>query len=111
VVFEATTSYAFEAARSGINVYRYQHGFVHQKVVLIDDSAAAVGSANLDNRSFRLNFEIMLLSVDRAFADDVALMLTHDFAHATLLNKDDFRTIPKWRQIVMRVARLFAPIL
>ncbi|VVD80833.1 cardiolipin synthetase [Pandoraea pneumonica] len=111
VVFEATTSYAFEAARSGINVYRYHQGFIHQKVVLIDDSAAAVGSANLDNRSFRLNFEIMLLTVDRGFADDVAYMLTHDFEQATLLDKDDFRKIPKWRQIVMRVARLFAPIL
>ncbi|VVE47849.1 cardiolipin synthetase [Pandoraea capi] len=111
VVFEATTSYAYEAARSGINVYRYHHGFIHQKVVLIDDSAAAVGSANLDNRSFRLNFELMLLTVDRAFADDVAYMLTNDFEHATLLNKDDFRKIPKWRQIVMRVSRLFAPIL
>ncbi|VVE32913.1 cardiolipin synthase [Pandoraea fibrosis] len=111
VVFEATTSYAFEAARSGINVYRYHHGFIHQKVVLIDDSAAAVGSANLDNRSFRLNFEIMLLTVDRAFADDVAYMLTHDFEQASLLNKDEFRTIPRWRQIVMRLARLFAPIL
>ncbi|VVE89585.1 cardiolipin synthase [Pandoraea bronchicola] len=111
VVFEATTSYALEAARSGINVYRYQHGFIHQKVVLIDDSAAAVGSANLDNRSFRLNFEIMLLTVNRAFADDVAYMLTHDFEQAVLLDKDAFRKIPKWRQIVMRIARLFAPIL
>lgn len=111
VVFEATTSYAFEAARSGIQVYRYQHGFVHQKVVLIDDSAAAVGSANLDNRSLRLNFELMLLTVDRAFADGVASMLTNDFARAALLDKDDFRKVPRWRQLVMRVARLFAPIL
>ncbi|WP_087721476.1 cardiolipin synthase [Pandoraea sp. PE-S2T-3] len=111
VVFEATTSYAFEAVRSGIKVYRYHHGFLHQKVVLIDDSAAAVGSANLDNRSFRLNFELMLLTVDRGFADDVAYMLTHDFDQATLLDKDEFRQIPRWRQIVMRVARLFAPIL
>ncbi|VVE27828.1 cardiolipin synthetase [Pandoraea morbifera] len=111
VVFEATTSYAFEAARSGIHVYRYHHGFIHQKVVLIDDSAAAVGSANLDNRSFRLNFEIMLLTVDRAFADDVAYMLADDFGKASLLNKDDFRLIPRWRQLAMRIARLFAPIL
>ena len=111
VVFEATTSYALEAARNGINVYRYRHGFIHQKVVLIDDNAAAVGSANLDNRSFRLNFEIMLLTLDRTFAEDVAQMLTRDFEHATLLQKDEARAIPKWRQIAMRVARLFAPIL
>ncbi|AJC22159.1 cardiolipin synthase [Pandoraea pulmonicola] len=111
VVFEATTSYAFEATRSGIQVYRYRHGFLHQKVVLIDDSAAAVGSANLDNRSFRLNFELMLLVVDGTFAQDVAAMLANDFEHAALLNKDDFRKTARWRQIVMRVARLFAPIL
>lgn len=111
VVFQATTSYAYEAVRSGIQVMRYHHGFIHQKVVLIDDTAAAVGSANLDNRSFRLNFEIMLLTVDRGFAKAVADMLTHDFGHATALDKDEFRKIPRWRQIVMRVARLFAPIL
>jgi cardiolipin synthase len=68
VVFAASTLYAYDSVRAGIRIFRYRPGFLHQKVVLIDDVAAAIGSANLDNRSFRLNFEIMVLTVDRGFA-------------------------------------------
>lgn len=111
VVFEATTLYAYDAVRAGIQVYQYQPGFVHQKVVLIDDAAAAVGSANLDNRSFRLNFEIMLLTVDDVFAGDVERMLDTDFAQARPMTRDAYYRLPFWRRIAMHVARLFAPIL
>lgn len=111
VVFEATMRYAYDAVRSGIEIYRYQPGFVHQKVVLVDDVAAAVGSANLDNRSFRLNFEIMLLTVDRGFAAAVHDMLQHDFSQAVPIGPHDYRAVPFWRRATMSVARLFAPIL
>ncbi|WP_241151015.1 phospholipase D-like domain-containing protein, partial [Pseudomonas viridiflava] len=67
-VYAASSLYAFAALHSGVRVFRYQPGFVHQEVVLIDQKIAAIGSANLDNRSFRLNFEIMLITVDEAFA-------------------------------------------
>ncbi len=49
---------------------------------------SAVGSANLDNRSFRLNFEITLLTVDRTFADQVEAMLLDDFAQAREINAE-----------------------
>ncbi|GAB3628557.1 cardiolipin synthetase [Pandoraea terrae] len=111
VVYVATQSYAHEAVRSGIEVYRYRPGFLHQKVVLIDDRAAAVGSANLDNRSFRLNFELMLLTVDHDFAASVARMLDNDFADSTPIERDALRSLAWWWRTAMRVARLFAPIL
>ncbi len=44
-------------------------GFLYQKVVLVDHIAAAIGSANLDNRSFWLNFEIMVLTADSGFRE------------------------------------------
>jgi cardiolipin synthase A/B len=111
VVFEASTLYAFDAVRAGIRIFRYKPGFLHQKVVLIDDVAAAIGSANLDNRSFRLNFEIMVLTVHRAFAAEVEAMLLRDFEQTFEIDKSEFRNAPAWRKIAMRVARLFAPIL
>jgi cardiolipin synthase len=64
IVYAASSLYAFEAVRAGVRVFRYQPGFLHQKVVLVDNEISAIGSANLDNRSFRLNFEVMLLTVD-----------------------------------------------
>jgi cardiolipin synthase len=70
-----------------------------------------VGSANLDNRSFRLNFEIMLLTVDDHFARDVEAMLTDDFAQSFKVNHSEFRRMSRPRRLAMHVARLFAPIL
>jgi cardiolipin synthase len=56
-------------------LFRYQPGFLHQKVMLVDDDIAAVGTANLDNRSFRLNFESTLMIVDKEFGVRVARLL------------------------------------
>ena len=81
------------------------------KVVLVDDMSAAIGSANLDNRSFRLNFEIMVLTVDRRFASEVEKMLLDDFAQSWEISRDDYLGAPAWRRMAMHVARLFSPIL
>ncbi|MDR8731886.1 cardiolipin synthase [Burkholderia pseudomultivorans] len=111
VVFEASKLYARDLVEAGVKVFRYRPGFLHQKVVLVDRIAAAIGSANLDNRSFRLNFEIMVLTVDRAFAGEVEAMLDADFAQAYEVDMNEYRQSPAWRRIAMHVARLFAPIL
>ena len=58
----ASFSYYPNILPVGINLYRYTAGFLHQKVFLVDNQCAAVGTANLDNRSFRLNFELTLLN-------------------------------------------------
>ena len=97
--------------RAGIRIFRYQPGFLHQKVVLIDSVAAAIGSANLDNRSFRLNFEIMVLTVDRGFARDVEAMLLKDFAESLEIDRTEYRNASALRRVLMHVARLFSPIL
>jgi len=111
VVFEASKLYAYDLIRAGVHVFRYRPGFLHQKVVLIDDVAAAIGSANLDNRSFRLNFEIMVLTIDHTFASEVQAMLERDFEQAWEVDRSEYRDASALRQIVMHVARLFSPIL
>lgn len=111
VVFEASKLYAYDLVRAGVRIFRYGPGFLHQKVVLIDDVAAAIGSANLDNRSFRLNFEIMVLTIDHVFAREVEAMLERDFGEATEVTHHEYRDAPAARRIVMHVARLFSPIL
>ena len=111
VVFAASTIYAYQAISAGVKIYRYQPGFLHQKVILIDDEAAAVGTANLDNRSFRLNFEMMVMTADRGFAADVARMLEADFAQAKQVGRDEFLASPVLMRVAMHVAKLFAPIL
>ena len=110
-VFLASTLHAHHALRAGIGMFRYQPGFLHQKALLIDDDSAAIGSMNLDSRSFRLNFELNVLVVDRAFAAEVAAMLEQDFAQAVAVDPREYLAAPYLRRVAMHVARLFDPLL
>jgi cardiolipin synthase len=111
VVYAASSLYAFEALRAGVRVFRYQPGFLHQKVMLIDSSVVVIGSANLDNRSFRLNFEISLLTFDAGFAAEVEQMLEEDLRNCRELIGADRHNLHRLQQLGMRVARLISPIL
>ncbi|UJJ59671.1 cardiolipin synthase [Rhodanobacter denitrificans] len=110
-VFLASTLHAYAAVRAGIRVFRYQPGFLHQKALLIDRDTAAIGSLNLDSRSFRLNFEVAALAVDHAFAAEVAAMLNADFARARAIDEREYREAPYLHRVAMHVARLFDPLL
>ncbi len=111
MVYLASFSFLADMDRAGIQVYRYQNGFPHQKVLLVDDDLASVGSANLDNRSLRLNFEITALAADLDFAARVAAMLEQDFRQASRTGAADLtRRGPVFRWAV-RAARLLDPIL
>jgi len=111
IVYAASSLFAFEAVQAGVRMFRYGPGFLHQKVVLVDNEVSAIGSANLDNRSFRLNFEIMLLTVDLAFAAQVEAMLQHDFDQAREITPEDSQQTRRLQQLGMRIARLISPIL
>ena len=111
LVYLASFSFLDAADRTGIQLYRYQAGFLHQKVVLVDDEVAAVGTANLDNRSLRLNFEVMAVAVDRTFAGQVAAMLERDFQQARRTSAADLRNRNWLFRWAVRAARLFDPIL
>ncbi|WP_213878047.1 cardiolipin synthase [Pseudomonas sp. dw_358] len=111
VVYAASSLFAFQAVKAGVRMFRYTPGFLHQKVVLVDSEISAIGSANMDNRSFRLNFEIMLLTVDSDFASQVEQMLEADFALSQEISIEDSRQTNRWLQVGMRVARLVSPIL
>ena len=99
------------AALRGVDVYRYQGGFMHQKVFLMDREVAGVGTANFDNRSFRLNFEITLLAHDRPFAQQVEDMLQADFGRCRQVTIEEIDNKPMWFPLAMGIARLFAPVL
>jgi cardiolipin synthase len=84
---------------------------MHHKVILVDDDLAAVGTANFDNRSIRLNFELMLIFADKSFAATVCQMLENDFAVCRLTTADELASRPFVFRVGVSVARLLAPIL
>lgn len=110
LVWLSAFSYYEQSIPFGVKLFCYQKGFLHQKVLLIDKRLAAVGTANLDNRSFRLNFEITAFSTDRKFVDEVTAMLVTDFTHSTEAKVEDFTNKPFLFRAACRAARLFAPI-
>ncbi|TNF83203.1 MAG: cardiolipin synthase [Acidobacteria bacterium] len=102
--------YIEELGDTDIHFYRYEPGFLHQKVMLVDDMLATVGTANFDNRSFRLNFEVTAVVADRDFAREVEEMLEADFARSQPIDPDVLKQKPFLFRLAVRTARLMAPV-
>jgi cardiolipin synthase len=111
LVYLAAFSYLKDTLPAGVKMYRYQDGFLHEKVLLVDDDLAAVGTANLDTRSLRLQFEITLLFADPAFAAEVKRMLEADFASSRPLLMKEIADRSFAFKVVVQIARLLAPVL
>ncbi len=110
LVYLAAFSYFEEAGATGVRFFRYTDGFLHEKAVLIDDRAGAVGTANFDNRSFRLNFEITAVVQDTTFAREMETMFEADFATAREVDRFELRERPWWFRLAVRLAALTSPI-
>ncbi|WP_221932913.1 cardiolipin synthase [Thalassotalea sp. PS06] len=111
LTYFAAFSFFDDLVNSGVNFYRYQVGFTHQKVLLVDDNLSSIGTANFDNRSFRLNFEITALVGSEEFAKDVQSMFESDFGRSTMMNDDDYSNKSIWFKFAVNACRLFAPVL
>lgn len=96
---------------AGVRIFRYQPGLMHAKVFLIDGRGAAVSTVNMDNRSFRLNFELTALVADPAFAGQVERMFEADFASSREMGDNEVADMPLWFRLKSRGANLFAPAL
>jgi len=103
-------SYYESLASAGIELWRYQPGFLHQKALLVDDRLAAVGSINVDYRSFHLNFELMVMVTDQGFASQMEAMLKEDFARSSRVDLAEFHERPWWFKTAVRLARLLSPV-
>ncbi len=110
-VYLCSFSYYTDLQEVGIKLYRYRSGFMHQKVILVDHDIAGVGTVNLDNRSFFLNFEVMTFSIDNHFIQSVETMLQSDLDVSRAIDLNTYQKKPFWFKLAARVSRLLAPIL
>ena len=109
-VYLAAYSYFDEVEQTGVQFYRYTDGFLHQKAMLIDDVSASVGTANFDNRSFRLNFEITATIADSSFIADVERMFEADFSRSRRMEPGELDQKSFWFRLGVKLARLTSPI-
>lgn len=110
-VYLCSFSYYNEMQAFGIKLYRYKDGFMHQKILLIDRDMAGVGTVNLDNRSFFLNFEVMGFVADLRFVESVEKMLQDDLAASLTVDLSEYDRKTLWFKLAVRVSRLLAPLL
>ena len=107
----ASFTYYDDMLNNGVRLYRYRDHFMHQKVILVDDTVAGVGTVNLDNRSLLLNFEATALVADDAFIKQVEAMLLEDLENSKAIQCEHFdnRRLPF--RVAARIARLASPLL
>ncbi|MHA8262339.1 cardiolipin synthase [Lactobacillaceae bacterium Melli_B3] len=110
-VYRATQYYARQIEDYGIKIYFYQNGFIHSKTMVVDGEIASVGSANLDYRSFKLNFEINAFMYDKKISEELVDIYKHDMQQSKRVTKKMFEQQSLWLKFKQQFSRLFSPIL
>ena len=95
----------------GVKIYRYNNGFIHSKTIVSDDIVSSIGTANMDNRSFRLNFEVNAFIYDRVVAKQQAKIFLNDEKFSTFVTKESYQKRSRALRIKESLIRLVAPIL
>lgn len=111
LVYWATYSFAAELLEYGAVIETYENGFIHAKTMIIDNGVVSVGSANIDVRSFRLDFEVNALIYDERMASQVRKAFFDDSKVSQPLTKEKYEqrgTIIKFKE---GLARLISPLL
>lgn len=111
LVTQAAYAFIGPLLDAGVSIYRYQQGFLHAKSFLVDEQLSAIGTVNLDNRSFRLNFEITALILDQALNQELQQQFIDDFSHSRQMSYTELRTRHWWQRAIARAAHLMAPVL
>jgi len=107
----AARSYMPELVASGVRVYEYLPRFIHAKTIVIDDDLAIVGTANLDNRSFKLDFELTALIYDLALTERLARAFEADLADSRAIDAAALAGHSLFRRLGEAGARLLSPLL
>ncbi len=110
-VYRATEYFAKDIIEYGANVYIYEDGFFHSKVMIVDGEVSTVGSANMDIRSFRLNFEINSFIYDETIAKELIDHFYQDLEKSLQVDTAYFQNQSKWRKFKQYFSRLLSPIL
>lgn len=111
IPFLAARYYWGELLDAGVKVYQYTAGMMHSKFLLVDGEWASIGTANFDNRSLYLNFEVNCMLYDPAAVADLERMYCEDLKHSILLDANVFASRPRITKLAENACRLFSPVL
>ncbi|MEV5027365.1 cardiolipin synthase [Paenibacillus sp. LPE1-1-1.1] len=111
LVLLATLSYIQEMLDAGVKVYRYQKGFIHAKVMIVDQMLATVGTANVDMRSLISNFELNAVLFDKGTIKRLEADFIEDLKHSRELDPREFIRRPYRQKMAEALLRMLSPLL
>jgi cardiolipin synthase len=110
-VYWATLSYIGDLLEAGADVYIYQGGFLHAKTIVVDGKIASVGTANIDVRSFRLNFEVNAFLYDKEITQRLVDAFILDASQSTQMTKKLYHKRSVGIRFKESISRLISPVL
>lgn len=110
-VYWATYSYIGDLVMAGANCYTYDNGFLHSKGVIVDGRVFCYGTANMDIRSFALNFEVNAVVYDRNKAKEMEQIFEEDIRHSTRITRDSYAGRNLYIRLKEQACRLLSPLL
>jgi cardiolipin synthase len=110
LVYNATMSYAGELLEAGAQVFLYE-GFLHSKALVVDGRYLSIGTANMDMRSFALNFEVNAFIYDTIKACEYNVIFDEDLCRSRELTLEVYNCRSMWSKFKESISRLFSPIL
>lgn len=107
----ASRSYFGELLRNGAEIYSYKKGFLHQKVIIVDGNLATIGTANMDMRSFHLNFEVNVFLFGTSSIRDLVAHYEEDMEESEKISPVQYYKRGLWERTKESFARLFSGVL
>ncbi|MFI3262437.1 MAG: cardiolipin synthase [Rikenellaceae bacterium] len=111
IVYWATRSYIAELLEAGVNVYIFLDGFNHSKLITIDSEFSAIGSANIDIRSFEYNFEITAFMFDKEKTSELKNIYYEDIKQSRKLEFESWANRPRKEKTLEAFCRITSPLL
>lgn len=107
----AAFTYFEDLLKAGVKIYHYKKGFMHAKTMIVDSTICSIGSANMDVRSFDLNYEMNVMLYDKKLTRKLESDFEEDLKHCKLFTLKDYETLGIIAKLRNSIARLFAPLL
>jgi cardiolipin synthase len=107
----AGNTFIMDVLSAGVRVYLYQKGYLHAKTISVDSEICSIGSANVDIRSFSINYEINAVLYDSRLSRELEQDFERDLAHCVEFTAGDYRKRRMWLRFRDSVARLLSPLL
>lgn len=111
IVFHASRSYFPQLLQAGVKIYEYEKGFMHSKIIIVDDELASIGTSNMDMRSFHLNFEVNAFLYRTGSTETLVADYKNDLCHSKQIDYSEFEQRSIWLRLLESTSRLLSPLL